>query len=308
MMNHIIAAKEYLKVDSTHLARLELDSALLISPKDPLANTIMGDLMNREGNYLRALLSYDKAILSNQADPSLYIKRAKLHIILRNHRTYIIRDFDNALMLAPDSVNYYILKAEYLATVNNPQSHDPEFELAAQTIGLAIAVDRDNPELYYLRSKYLSNAGQNLAAIADIDKALSMDKANDEYNAHKGYIHFMIGDFRQAYASYSIAIINNPENASYYEFRGHAKYNLGNYAKAYTDYSKGIDLLIKEITNKKERISVNDPLNRQLAGMLLYRGMGLVQEGRPYDACDDFKRAYEIGETKARNYIRKYCN
>ncbi|MEN8249276.1 MAG: hypothetical protein ABFS32_10125 [Bacteroidota bacterium] len=308
MMNHIIAAKEYMKTDSTALAKRELDSALRISPKDPMANTIMGDLMNNQGNYLRALLSYDKAIESNQTDPTLYIKRANLHIMLRNHRTYIVEDYDRAILLAPDSINYYVQKSEYLASINNPVSHDPEFDLAAQTISQAIAVDRKNPYLYYLRSNYYYNDGQNLAAIADIDKAVAMDKSRDEFLAFKGYIHFMIGDFRQAYGSYSVAIIRNPNNAGYYEFRGHANYNLGNYIRAYDDYSKGIDLLIGEIAKRESKIDVSDPLNKQLSVILLYRGMALVQEGRPFDACDDFKRAFQIGESKAKNYIRKYCN
>ena len=307
-MNHIIAAKEYMKLDSSQLAKRELDSALMISPNNSMANTIMGDLMNSQGNHLRALLSYDKAIQSNQTDPTLYIKRAKLHIILRNHRTYIVEDFDRALMLAPDSINYYILKAEYLASVNNPVSHDPEFALAAETMGHAIAVDRNNAELYYLRCKYLYNDEQNLAAIADINKAIAMDESSDKYLAYKGYLHFMIGDFRQAYSSYTRALLINQDNATYHEFRGHSQFNLGNYARAYDDYSKGIDLLIAEIANRETRIEVSDPLNKQLAGILLYRGMALVQEGLPFEACTDFKRAHQIGEAKARNYMRKYCN
>ena len=118
----------------------------------------------------------------------------------------------------------------------------------------------------------------------------------------------MISNYRAAYADYSRALLVKQSNASYYEFRGHANYNSERYLAAYDDYSKAIDLIISEIAISNSRITNDNPLNKQLRGILLYRGMSLVQDNRPYDGCDDFERAYQMGESKARNYMRKYCN
>jgi len=307
-MTHLIAAREHIKANNEQLAKLEIDSALHISPMHAMANTMMGDLMNKRKNYLKALLSYDKAILSNANNAPLYIKRANLHIQLNNHRAYIISDFDRAIDLEPDNTTHYIKKAHYLASSVNHQSLKPDFLLAAETISRAIVFNRAEAELFFLRSKYRFGAEQNLAALADIKKAIDLVPDNAEYLAQSGYINFMIDNYRAAFSDYSNAININQKKPAYFEFRGHANYNMERFIKAYDDYSQGIDLVINELSSKNNKISFDDPLNKQLRMMLLYRGMSLVQDNKPYDGCDDFERAYQMGETKARNYMRKYCN
>jgi tetratricopeptide (TPR) repeat protein len=308
VMNHLIAAREYLQVNNELGAKLEIDSALMISPRHSMANAMMGDIMNERGELLKALMSYDKAILSNPNEAELYIKRAELHIELNNHASYVINDFDKAIMLAPANKEYFIKKAQFLAHSVASDSSKPDFSKAAATISQAISFNTKDAELYYLRSQYLFGDGQNLSALADINKAIFILPSSDQYRAQRGYINFMISNYRAAYADYSRALSLNNSVASYYEFRGHSNYNLEKYLEAYEDYSKAIDLIISEISSKNTRITNDNPLNKKLRGILLYRGMSLVQDNRPYDGCDDFERAYQMGESKARNYMRKYCN
>ena len=308
VMNHLIAAREYLQANNELRAKIEIDSALMISPRHAMANAMMGDLMNSRGELLKALMSYDKAILANPNEAELYIKRAKLHTKLNNHLSYVINDYDKAIELAPANKDYLIKKANYLAHSVGSDSSKPDFSLAAATISQAISFNKKDAELYYLRSQYLFGDGQNLAALADINKAIVYSSANDKYLAQRGYINFMISNYRAAYADYSRALMVNQSKAKYYEFRGHANYNLEKYVDAYEDYSKAIDLIISDIATSNSRITNASPLNKQLRGILLYRGMSLVQDNRPYDGCDDFERAYQMGESKARNYMRKYCN
>ena len=308
VMNHLIAAREYLQVNNELSAKLEIDSALTISPRHAMANAMMGDLMNERGELLKALMSYDKAILSNPNEAELYIKRAELHIKLNNHATYVINDLDRAILLSPANKDYLIKKAQFLAQSVGSDSSKPDFSEAAATISQAISFNRKNAELYYLRSQYLFGDGQNLGALADINKAILYLPSNDKYRAQRGYINFMISNYRAAYADYSRALSMDQSVPSYYEFRGHSNYNLEKYVEAYDDYSKAIDLIIVEISTKNARITNDNPLNKKLRGILLYRGMSLLQEGSPYDGCDDFERAYQMGESKARNYMRKYCD
>ena len=308
VMNHLIAAREYLKVSNEQSAKIEIDSALMISPKHGMANAMMGDLMKERGELLKALMSYDKAILANPNEAELYIKRAELHTKLNNHLTYVINDYDKAIDLAPANKEYLIKKAKYLAHSISSDSSKPDFSLAASTISQAISFNKKDAELYYLRSKYLFGNEQNLAALADINKAIVYSSLNDKYLAQRGYINFMISNYRAAYADYSRALRLNQSNARYYEFRGHANYNMEKFLDAYEDYSKAIDLIISDIATSKSRITNDNPLNKQLRGILLHRGMSLVHDNRPYDGCDDFERAYQMGESKARNYMRKYCN
>lgn len=305
--NHIIAAHEYLVAGDKQSAKLELDSALRLSPNNLEANVLMGDIFSEEKRYSRAIMNYDKAILTNSGNPELFMKRADMHRILNNHRTYILSDYERALRLDPGNISYYKIKADYLATNINPETHKYDFEAASRTITEAMAIDKNNPELLFLRSRYLKGNEQFLSALADIDKAISLDPSNDKYYAERGHINFSIGRYGSARADYNKAIKINNTDYRYFEFRGHTHYNLSNYLEAYNDYSVAIDMIIAKIAGIKGRIDANDPLNKSLRLALLYRGMSLVQDNRPYDACDDFNRAYNMGESKARNYLRKYC-
>ena len=306
--NHLIASREYLKNKNEDLAKLEADSALILAPKNWAANTMMGDLMSKRGDYLHALLSYDKAILVNSQNPSLYYKRAELHIKLNNHRAYIIGDYDRAISLAPTTNQYYIRKAHYYAHSVNPENFKTDYPAAINTINDALLIDANNPELLYLKSKYLLGDKQNLAALTEVNKAIVLDPTNDIYLAQRGHVNFEISRYKAALADFNRAVKLNDHEADYFKYRGHTNFNLDQYADAYDDYSSAIDLIIKKIASTRGSVAYDGTLNKNLRRLLLFRGMSLVHDNRPYDGCDDFKRASQMGEIKARNYIRKYCN
>ena len=306
--NHLIAAREYLQAKKEGLAKLEVDSALILAPKNWAANTMMGDLMNDRGDYLHALLSYDKALLVNTQNPTLYYKRAELHIKLNNHRAYIIGDYDRAIALAPTNNLYYIRKAYYYSHSVNPDNFKTDYAAAINTINDALIIDPDNPELLNLKSSYLLGNKENLAALAEVNKAIVIAPANDVYLAQRGNVNFEIARYKAALTDFNRAIKINDHNSSYFKYRGHTNFNLDKYAEAYDDYSSAIDLIITKIAVKRGSVSYDGTLNKDLRTLLLFRGMSLVHDNRPYDGCDDFKRASKMGETKARNYIRQYCN
>jgi tetratricopeptide (TPR) repeat protein len=306
--NHLIAAREYSQSRKTDLAKLELDSALILAPTNWMANSMMGDLMRTKGDYLHALLSYDKAILGNGKDPALYFKRAETHIKLNNHPAYIISDYDMAIALDAPKTLYHTEKARYYANSVNPENFKTDFESAIYTINEALLIDPDKPELLYLKSKYLLGNKENLAALSQINQAIVLEPTNDKFLAHRGSVNFEINRYRAALTDFNRAININDQKSTYYAFRGHSNFNLDNYAKAYEDYSSAIDLIINVIAAKRGSVTYTGTLNKDLRSLLLFRGMSLVHDNRPYDGCDDFKRAYQMGETKARNYMRKYCN
>ena len=306
--NHLIAAREYLKSNNEELSKLEVDSALILAPKNWAANTMMGDLMSKRGNYLHALLSYDKAILVNTENPSLYYKRAELHIKLNNHRAYIVGDYDKAIALAPTNNLYYIRKAHYYAHSVNPENFKTDYAAAINTINDALIIDVNNPKLLNLKSKYLLGNHQNLAALTEVNKAIVLDPTNDTYLAQRGNVNFEISRYKAALTDFNRAIKINNHEADYFRYRGHTNYNLDKYASAYDDYSSAIDLIIKKIASTRGSVTYEGTLNKNLRSLLLFRGMSLVHDNKPYDGCDDFERAYQMGESKARNYMRKYCN
>jgi tetratricopeptide (TPR) repeat protein len=306
--NYLIGAREYLKSGKEDLAKIELDNALDLAPENWVANTLMGDLMYDRGDYLHALLSYDKAILVNTRDPTLYYKRAKLHIKLNNHRAYIVGDYDRAIALAPTNNLYYIRKAFYYAHSVNPKNFKTDYTAAINTINDALIMDANDPELLNLKSKYLLGNDQNLAALTEINKAIVIVPTNDAFLAQRGHVNYKIARYKAALTDFSRAIKIYNQNSNYFIYRGHSNFNLDRYADAYNDYSSAMDLVINKIAVTRGSVSYNGTLNKELRSLLLFRGMSLVHDNRPYDGCDDFKRASQMGETKARNYISQYCN
>ena len=306
--NYLIAAREYLQSGKEELAKLELDSSLALAPKNWAANTMMGDIMYDRGDYLHALLSYDKAILVNTQNPTLYYKRAELHIKLNNHRAYIIGDYDRAIALDPTNNLYYIRKAFYYSHSVNPDNFKTDYAAAINTINVALTIDSNNPVLLNLKSKYLLGNQQNLAALTEVNKAIVISPANDVFLAQRGHVNYEIARYKAALTDFNRAIQVYDQNSDYFIYRGHTNFNLNRYAAAYDDYSSAMDLVINKIAVKRGSVSYSGTLNKELRALLLFRGMSLVHDNRPFDGCDDYKRASQMGETKARNYMRKYCN
>ena len=306
--NHLIAAREYVQSKDAILAKQELDSALVLAPTNWMANSMMGDLMNNQGDYLHALLSYDKAILANDEDAELYFKRAEIHTKLNNHPAYIIGDYDKAIAFAAPNTFYFTKKAHYYANSVNPENFKTDYESAIYTINEALLLDPESPELLYLKSKYLLGNKENLAALSHINRAIVLVPTNDIYLAQRGTVNFEINNYRAALIDFTRAIKINNHSSNYYQYRGHSHYNLENYSAAYDDYTIAIALIIAKIAVKRGTVAYAGSLNKDLRSLLLFRGMSLVHDNKPYDGCDDFKRAVQMGETRARNYMRQYCN
>ena len=179
---------------------------------------------------------------------------------------------------------------------------------AIASVNEGIALEPKNASFYFDRGNYKFKNNQILSAMADLNKAVSLDPTNAAFLAKRGLVRFMIEDFDASLTDYTQAINLDPDNAAFYTYRGKTKHNMGNYNSAYNDYTYAIELLIYSIQSSEGKIDIHDPRNKQLADVLLLRGVSLVQENKPFDACVDFDRAYQLGDQKARNYIRRYCN
>lgn len=305
---HYVTAKEYLKKDSLMLAMIELDSATSISPKFAKAYMLKGEIWELENENRRAIGQYSLAILHNPQIPEAFLKRASLHFKLNDHRDYLLNDVNEAMKLQPQNAYLYELKAYYYANTLNPTTLKPDYSNAITALNTAILLEPNEPDFLKYRSDYKFKIDQKLSALLDINKAIEINNSNDTYYHTRGIIRFTMSDFRSSLIDINKAIEINASNFIYFQFRGNIYYNLNRYNQAYTDYSTTLNLLFQEIAKTKTRLSSNNPLNLNLRETLLLRGMTLVQENKPYDGCDDFKRARQMGESKASNYIRQYCN
>ncbi len=289
-------------------AEVAIDSTLTLAPQWAEAYFFKGKILELKEDFRQAITQYNLAIAYKADYKQAYLQRAALHFKLKNHRNYVLNDVIKAINISPDEAELYVLLAYYSAQTMDPATLKPGYTEAIAAMNEAIKLSSTNAEYYYLRSNYKLKNEQKLSALADIDKAITLGSKKPTYYHHRSVIKFTMADFRHALNDINEAIALKDSVIIYHQLRGNINYNLKRYDKAYTDYSQAIDLLFYAIYQIKGTITSTHPLNLQLRETLLLRGMALVQDNKPFDACDDFKRARQMGSSKAVNYMRKYCN
>jgi tetratricopeptide (TPR) repeat protein len=105
-----------------------------------------------------------------------------------------------------------------------------------------IPVNRSNQIAYINRGFAKSDSGDNQGAIADYDKAISINPAYPEAYNNRGYVKQKLGDNQGAIADYEKAIFINPNYSEAYNNRGFAKSKLGDSQGAINDYEKAISI------------------------------------------------------------------
>lgn len=306
--SYFISAKEYVKKADFNLALIELDTAIKLSPNYAELYELKGDIFEIQGKERRSIGQYSLAILYNPNNIKIYLKRAALHYKLKDHRNYVLNDINEAIRLEPNNANLYQLKGFYYAHTFNPKTLKPDYENAIILLNSALLIDPKYAPFYYNRSDYKLKSKQHLSSLLDINKAIELDNSTDLYYHQRAIIRFVMGDFRPALNDINQAIEIKASSNIYFQFRGNIFYNLKKYSRSYEDYSIAINLIFEQITKTDEKIISSSLLNLQLRQTLLLRGMASVQGNKPFDGCDDFSKALQMGEKKANNYIRQYCN
>ncbi len=289
------------------MALIELDSATSISPNFANAYALKGNIWEIKKEDRKAISQYSLAILHNPLLTESYLRRAALHFKLKDHRDYVLNDVNESIRINPMNASLHELKAYYYANTLSPQNLKPDYGNAINSLNTAILLNPKESKYIKLRSDYKFKNGQRLSALMDINAAIDKSSTNHTYYHSRAIIRFTMSDFRSALNDINKAIELSTGDYMYYQLRGNIYYNLNQYNQAYDDYSTTINFIFQEISKIKSQISSNSPLNKNLRQTLLLRGMTLVQENKPYDGCDDFKRALQMGESKATNYIRQYC-
>ena len=201
----------------------------------------------------------------------------------RGHIAEAVSDYDSALKLVTKSRGLLFNKAMALNELNRPDS-------AMAALNLLIEHYPSFENAYIGRARLFLEQGDTLAANADIDHALELDR-----NLANGYllradiaIH-SAHDYESAASDLSEAIRLQPREAGLYINRAFMLYNLDDYEGAMADYDYALQL---------DPLSVPAMFNRGLLRM----------EVRDNDnAIRDFSRALELDPEDYRSlYNRAY--
>lgn len=107
--------------------------------------------------------------------------------------------------------------------------------------GLAEAAPND-PNVYNYRGRAYYALNETAKALADFERAITMDPTKGVFYANRGLVYSRLGEIEVAIADYSRSIELAPEYHMAYYDRAIDYAALGEYQKAFDDYSRSIQL------------------------------------------------------------------
>lgn len=141
---------------------------------------------------------------------------------------------------------------------------------------------------------YHNFINQSLAFFVDVDKVLTA------YDKHYnwGMLRYQIGDYTGALEAFNKALLENPRTEDFmiYAYRGNTRSKMGLHREAIADFDRAIALRPKRIVDYPNW--VRNYFNRGVAKYYLNNSEG---------ACEDWKKAYDLGYGSASEYLLDFC-
>lgn len=181
-----------------------------------------------------------------------------------------IEDYNKALEYMPEDKTFLLNKAI-------AQAEEKQFAAADSTYSKLIEIHPGYYNAYMSRSQYRIQNADTLGALADVERALEIDKYTSYGYAQRAMITFMLGQYKgKALSDMDKAIKIDPKILSYYINRAVMRYHLDDLRGSMADYNHVVE---------------EEPTNT-LA--LFNRALLRTHVGEYNDAIDDFSRVLAL--------------
>ncbi|MBR4119201.1 MAG: tetratricopeptide repeat protein [Bacteroidales bacterium] len=181
-----------------------------------------------------------------------------------------IEDYNKALEYMPEDKTFLLNKAI-------AQAEEKQYTQADSTYAKLIELHPNYYNAYMSRSQYRVQNADTLGALADVERALEIDKYTSYAYAQRAMLSFMIGKDKEAsIADMDKAIKIDPAILSYYINRAVMRYHINDLRGSMADYNHVVE---KEPSNT----------------LALYnRGLLRMQVGEYNDAIEDFTSLLKV--------------
>jgi tetratricopeptide (TPR) repeat protein len=214
-----------------------------------------------KGDYEKAALSFSLAIIRNNADEQLYIKRG-ISLLQFNETERAIADFTEANIINPQVADIWLARSyaiteDYDKALSFLRSHlNSTFRLPEDSIKKDPAFDKlqETPDWHSLWQKdwysstekviseaeYYIRKRQFDQAISLLDEEISRDPSEQALLLTRGNVHYQQGNYAIAISDYS-AVLNKDKSAKgVYAQRALAYLKSGRFKEAVNDYNKAV--------------------------------------------------------------------
>jgi tetratricopeptide (TPR) repeat protein len=222
----------------------------------------------------------------NNAEALKYYEQGKEKLQGENYSGAII-DFNKSIEINPNNSDVYYSRA---------QAKEAEGDVSGMFSDLdkSIELNPKNIEAYHIRGSKRFMAEKYELAIQDMKKCIELDpKQLDEY--HYYYYEILaesqnrLKQFNNALLTYNKLIQLDPLNASgYYNKRAGIKFDLDDFEGALNDYTVSI----------KSNPTSDAYMNRATIFLMLRMNN---------EACLDFEKAGELGDSRAYEIMQVHC-
>jgi tetratricopeptide (TPR) repeat protein len=141
---------------------------------------------------------------------------------------------------------------------------------------------------------YHNFISQSLSYFVEVGKAMTA------YDSHYnwGMLRYQIGDYVGALEAFNKAFEENPKTDDFmlYAYRGNTRSKMGLHREAIADFDRAIILRPKRVIDYPNWI--RNYFNRGVAKYYLNNSSG---------ACEDWKKAYDMGYGSAGEYLNDFC-
>jgi tetratricopeptide (TPR) repeat protein len=189
-----------------------------------------------------------------------------------------------SVLLAEDPVN-----VNYLRLLAKVQEASGNHAGACSTYGKLLDLNIPDPELLILRAECYRKTGETGRALDDITRYLDLYPGNKKALSLAGRVESAAGDNIRALAYFSENLKLHPNDAECYIDRANSYFVSKSWNWAIQDYSMSLDL---------------QPGNPDV---WLNKGIALLNSGKTYDACYDFRKSFSLGNKKATEYLSRHC-
>lgn len=196
-----------------------------------------------KSEYKTAEEIINKAFALSDTSSHLYMTRGLIYQST-DRGDLALKDFTQAIKLAPDDADYYILRANYYLLISEPYN-------SYSDISSAIKINPENAEYYYYRAYILTNLKIHDEALIDIDKAIKINNNKADFYNLKFTIHMNRNQYNEAEQAVLKSIEIKPNDYLAYVSLGDLYFQISNFDRYCEYYQKAIALCPDEPKDAK---------------------------------------------------------
>ena len=231
--------------------------------------------------YTEALNIIDVEIVNRTASARFYALRAKVYEAMEQYEP-AYESAQTAIRMRNNIPEYYVDAANLAVSVK-------KYDAALDHINLAIRLDPYRLDLYLQRAAILRMNKRYDDARGDLNFYFTYLPNDTKALYQMGMAETDAGNPLAGIEYFTMLIDKDKTSPEYFIARANAGIKAGNYTMAGDDLAQALDL------------------NPTLSEAWYKKGIVLHQENKPDDACYYWKKAFDMGNREAAEYIYKYC-